>query len=178
MIRRLIICTLFLPAAVMLTGCREKSKDETSMLKAVGDKVREIKEANHAQSKPASSATEEWFNSLTPEGAGSPITIAEDGKSSHSIVIGQEATTQDNKAASELQRWLKDMTGAELPIMYVKLMQGPEITGVKYGELIDRFEKIARRVGVTRLREGPPDLDEKLRDWRRRWSNYKNKTKS
>ncbi len=55
---------------------------------------------------------------------------------------------------------------------YVKLMRGPEFVGDKYGTLLDRFEKIAREIGVTRLREGTPDLDEKLGGWRNQWVGY------
>jgi hypothetical protein len=61
-----------------------------------------------------------------------------------------------------------------LPIMYVKLRQGPEVVGDEYGEVLERFENIARRSGVTHLREGSPDLDEKLQMWRAKWIKYRN----
>ena len=38
------------------------------------------------------------------------------GKSRYSILISSEATTQDEKAAVELQRWLQEMTGAKFGI--------------------------------------------------------------
>jgi hypothetical protein len=61
--------------------------------------------------------------------------------------------------------------------MYVKLMRGPEYVGDEYGRVLERFEKIARRVGVTHLREGRPDLDEKLQGWKEKWQQYEEKTK-
>ena len=59
-----------------------------------------------------------------------------------------------------------------LPIMYVKLMRGPEFVGKEYGKVLERFEKIARRVRITHLREGKPDLDEKLQNWQNEWQKY------
>ncbi len=53
-----------------------------------------------------------------------------------------------------------------LPIMYVKLCRGPEFAGDGYGALIDRFESIARREGLQHIKEGPPDLEAKLKGWR------------
>jgi hypothetical protein len=61
-----------------------------------------------------------------------------------------------------------------LPIMYVKLVRGPEFVGPMYGPLLEKFEKIARAVNVTHLREGSSDLDEKLDIWRKAWQDYQN----
>jgi len=58
---------------------------------------------------------------------------------------------------------------AWLPIMYVQLSRGPEFVGESYGVILKRFEKIARREGVTHLREGSPDFEQKLEDWRKAW---------
>ncbi len=55
---------------------------------------------------------------------------------------------------------------ARLPIIYVKLCRGPDFVGEGYGKLIDRFETIARREGLTHIREGPPDVEQKLKQWR------------
>ncbi len=55
---------------------------------------------------------------------------------------------------------------AGLPIVYVKLMQGPGVWGDGYKALIDEFETVARREKIAFLREGGPDLDEKLQAWR------------
>ena len=58
----------------------------------------------------------------------------------------------------------------QLPVMYVKLMQGPEVTGDEYAEVLAGFEEIARREDVALLNEGPPDLRDKLNMWRERLS--------
>ena len=58
---------------------------------------------------------------------------------------------------------------ARLPIIYVQLERGHEFIGERYGDILSRFEEIARREGVTHLREGSPDLDEKLTNWREAW---------
>jgi hypothetical protein len=41
-----------------------------------------------------------------------------------------------------------------------------------YGPLIDRFETVARREGVTHTREGSPNLDAKLAAYRDAWHTY------
>lgn len=53
-----------------------------------------------------------------------------------------------------------------LPILYVQLCRGKALTGDSYPEILSRFETIARRVGVTNILEGPPDLDQKLKAWK------------
>lgn len=53
-----------------------------------------------------------------------------------------------------------------LPIMYVQLCRGPNFVGNGYADLISKFEKTAREVGLTAIFEGPPDLDQKLKAWR------------
>lgn len=54
-----------------------------------------------------------------------------------------------------------------LPIMYVQLCRGKEFTGEDYAEILNRFEAIARRIGMTNILEGPPDLDQKLEEWKK-----------
>ena len=61
---------------------------------------------------------------------------------------------------------LRRVESARLPIMYVKLCRGPEFVGEGYAGLVDRFEAIARREGLTHIYEGAPDLDQKLKGWR------------
>jgi len=61
---------------------------------------------------------------------------------------------------------LQRVQEARLPILYVKLCRGPAFVGPGYPALIDRFETIARRVKMTHMYEGPPDLDKKLKGWR------------
>lgn len=54
---------------------------------------------------------------------------------------------------------------AKLPVLYVKLMQGPEAWASEYGDVLKEFETIARRENVQYLREGGPDLEEKIKSW-------------
>ena len=60
---------------------------------------------------------------------------------------------------------------ARTPIMYVKLMRGPEFVGQGYLALIDRFETIARREDITQLgmHSGYAKLDPSLKNWRDKW---------
>ncbi|MFQ6098097.1 MAG: DUF4838 domain-containing protein, partial [Armatimonadota bacterium] len=54
-----------------------------------------------------------------------------------------------------------------LPLMYVKLCRGPDAYEGDYSALVDRFEKIAKEVGLTHIAEGPPDVEAKIQAWRR-----------
>jgi len=59
-----------------------------------------------------------WHNSLAPRGQhSSPLTLARDGETDYVIVIPAQPTSQDNKAAEDLARWLGEMTGAEFRIV-------------------------------------------------------------
>ncbi len=55
---------------------------------------------------------------------------------------------------------------AKLPILYVKLVQGPDAWPDQYAAVLAEFEAVARREKVQYLREGGPDLEEKLKGWR------------
>ena len=60
---------------------------------------------------------DKWFNSLTPAGkSGSELILAEEGKGIYTILLNKNPTTQDLKAAEELQTWLLQMTGTTLSI--------------------------------------------------------------
>jgi Domain of unknown function (DUF4838)/Glycosyl hydrolase family 67 N-terminus len=60
----------------------------------------------------------QWRNALRPEGAEGPrLTLASDGKALFTIVVPEQATTQEQKAASDLAQWLQEMTGAEFPVV-------------------------------------------------------------
>ncbi len=66
------------------------------------------------------------------------------------------------KAAGEDAVLLHRVERAELPVMYVKLMQGPVTK-----ELLDQFEKIARREKVDWLAEYATRLDGQMAAWRK-----------
>ena len=75
------------------------------------------------------------------------------GKSDYRIALGASASESEKWAASELQHWLKEISGAELPIENLdKPYNGPQIV-IGYNEII----KIKTRSNA------PADLDESFR---------------
>jgi len=76
------------------------------------------------------------------------------------------------EALAENEQVLNRVLQDRLPVMYVKLMRGPEFVGEEYGKVLEQFEITARKTGVTHLREGSPDLDEKLDLWQSQWDEY------
>jgi hypothetical protein len=59
----------------------------------------------------------EWNNSLKPGGEpAGQVKVVEAGKPSGVIQCPAEATSQEKKAAADLQHWIREMTGATLEI--------------------------------------------------------------
>ena len=55
----------------------------------------------------------EWQNSLRPKGEQGPqLELSQNGQTDYVIVIPEKHTQQEHKAASELSRWLGEMTDA------------------------------------------------------------------
>jgi hypothetical protein len=63
---------------------------------------------------------------------------------------------------------LRRVDRAELPILYVQCVRGPEFVGGDYAKVVGRFETIARREKVQFLQEGGPDFEAKLAGYRSR----------
>ena len=60
----------------------------------------------------------QWTSALTPRGKpGTPITLSRDGSSEYFIVCGAAPTTQEIKAAMDLDLWLSEMTGAQFQLV-------------------------------------------------------------
>jgi Domain of unknown function (DUF4838) len=57
---------------------------------------------------------------------------------------------------------------AELPILYVQCVRGPEFVGGNYGQVVLEFERIARREKVQYLEEGGADFERKLAGYKGR----------
>jgi len=57
---------------------------------------------------------------------------------------------------------------AELPILYVKCVRGPEFVGDSYAQVVGEFERIARREKVQFLQEGGADFEPKLAGYKSR----------
>ncbi len=65
----------------------------------------------------APSALGEWRNSLQPQGTkAAPLTVVRDGKPLYHLVLPEQPTGPERKAAEDLGHWLKEITGAELPV--------------------------------------------------------------
>lgn len=63
-----------------------------------------------------------WQNALKPLGEPGPeLQLASKGKALYNIVLPRQATTQEEKAAADLARWLKEMTAADFTV----LREGP-----------------------------------------------------
>lgn len=59
-----------------------------------------------------------WENSLKPGGqAGPELTLASGNKSHYTILIPGKPTSQEEKSASDLAQWLKEMTAADFPVV-------------------------------------------------------------
>lgn len=62
-------------------------------------------------------AEQGWVNTLKPQGEpGAPLEIARAGKSAYVILLPAKPTTQDEKAAEDLAKYLKEIAGAEFAI--------------------------------------------------------------
>src|SRR5439155_13204512 len=62
-------------------------------------------------------AMAQWHNSLQPTGrAAATVTLVEDGKAKCAIVLPIQPTPQEQKAAQDMQRWVREMSGSTLPI--------------------------------------------------------------
>jgi hypothetical protein len=57
---------------------------------------------------------------------------------------------------------------AELPVLYVKCVRGPEFVGDSYAQTVADFERIARRENLKFLQEGGPDFEPKLAEYKKR----------
>jgi hypothetical protein len=57
---------------------------------------------------------------------------------------------------------------AELPILYVESVRGPEFVGAGYAQVVSEFERIARREKVQFLQEGAADFETKLAGYKSR----------
>ena len=57
---------------------------------------------------------------------------------------------------------------AELPVLYVQCARGPEFWSDHYVQAVADFERIGRREKVQRLREGKPNFEAKLAEFKKR----------
>ena len=69
---------------------------------------------------------------------------------------------------------LRRVRKTRLSIMYVRLALGPEFVGDNYGDILEKFKKVGREVGVTHLAENwqKSDFEEKIALWEKQWQEY------
>lgn len=61
---------------------------------------------------------EPWANALKPDGPPGPaLRLARDGTTDYRILLPAAPTSRDTKAAEDLARWLREMSGATFPIV-------------------------------------------------------------
>ena len=77
-----------------------------------------------------------------------------------------EIFTRAKRLAADNAEVLRRVERAELPILYVKLARGQASTKPDGIDILTRFERIARREGVTTLREGTADFETTLAKWK------------
>ncbi len=79
-----------------------------------------------------------WKNSLQPRQRGSAeLVLAVDGRAQYKIVIPQEASSQERKAADDLAYWLKEITGSEFPVTAEPVSLGERAISIGATELFD-----------------------------------------
>lgn len=76
--------------------------------------------------------------------------------------------TRAKELAKQDQALLRRVERAELPLLYVQCVRGPEFTGANYAQVVTNFERIARREKVSRLKEGDADFETKLSEFKNR----------
>ena len=60
----------------------------------------------------------EWVNSLMPKGTpGAQLTLATEGKTDYVVVLPAKPRPAELKAAEELTTWLKEISGAKIPVV-------------------------------------------------------------
>ncbi len=91
----------------------------------------------------------EWKNTLKPKGeAASPLTLVKDGKAVYSIVVPAGASSVEKNAAAELQRWVREMSGAELSIVekgegeVIRITTDPKLEAEGYRVGVDGKELV------------------------------------
>jgi len=84
----------------------------------------------------------EWRNALQPTGEPGPeLRLARDGVTDHVIVVPREATSQEEKAAEDLRRWLGEMTGAAFDVVVER--EGLPATMISVGRTDALLERAA-----------------------------------
>lgn len=82
------------------------------------------------------------------------------------LVQASELFEKAERLAKDDPELLARVKLEKLPITYAKLHRGPGFTGDNYTALVDEFEAVTRKEGVTHLKEGPPAVAPRIKLWR------------
>ena len=84
---------------------------------------------------------------------GEELVIADQGKSDYSIIVAVDATMQDNYAAQMLKRYIREMSGADLPIV-------PDTAPVSENEIVVGFNRHSKKFGADGTKDdfGPEEF--------------------
>jgi hypothetical protein len=147
----------------------DPSRDETAL-------VQDFIAGHYGPAAPAIAEYEELLNSLRTEHAeamaappfgirypmDAPFLTKEFlGKATECFARAKQLAKDDAPVLTRVER-------AELPILYVKCVRGPEFVGAEFANAVAEFERIGRREGVGRLEEIGATLDTKLPEWKAR----------
>lgn len=89
-----------------------------------------------------------WRNTLAPKGDGGALPLSLEGNANYVIVIPQEPTLQDERAASELELWLEKITGAKFPVVKdTKAPQERELSIGKTNRLTEQAKSASKKAG-------------------------------
>lgn len=81
-----------------------------------------------------------------------------------------EIFTRAKMLAKDDADLMRRVERAELPILYVQCVRGPKFVGNIYAQVVANFERIARRENVRQLKEGAPNFDTKLAEFKKQIS--------
>src|SRR5262245_39069007 len=96
-------------------------------------------------------ALADWQNALRPAGTPAPaVTVVKDGQRTAAITIPPYPTTEEQKAADDLQQWITQMTGATLKI--TAKAPGPVISIATNKDFADEEYEIAYDAGSNSIR--------------------------
>jgi hypothetical protein len=80
-------------------------------------------------------------NALVPKGKmAAMLTLVNQGKPVYTILLSAKPTTQDRKAAEDLQHWIQEMSGAKLPIVSEPAKPKGKVVSIGVTELSGRNE--------------------------------------
>lgn len=84
------------------------------------------------------------------------------------VTRAAEIFAKAKELAKDDEQLTQRVERAELPILYVKCVRGPEFVVDDYAKAVGEFERIARREKIQYLQEGGADFEAKLAGYKNR----------